>query len=158
MAKLQLWSSSEIILWLGVTTTWGTLLKGCSVRKVESHYPKDSYVGFWLFIQLCRNCGAFKRWCLWVAYCPYGTPNWWEGGCSWLIWLHMGPFPPYWVVLSSLDVMLSAWFYCSCLCFVWKMSLGDCSFLWGGDRVMWGRREMGRRLGPGEGGKPAVGM
>ena len=37
VAKLQVWNSNEIILWLKVTTTWGTLLKGCSVRKVESH-------------------------------------------------------------------------------------------------------------------------
>lgn len=38
VAKLQLWSSNKIILWLGVTTTCGTVLKGCSTRKVESHY------------------------------------------------------------------------------------------------------------------------
>ena len=28
----------KIILWLGVTTTLGAVLKGCSVRKVENHY------------------------------------------------------------------------------------------------------------------------
>jgi hypothetical protein len=26
-----------IILWLGVTTTWWNVLKGCSIRKVENH-------------------------------------------------------------------------------------------------------------------------
>ena len=30
--------ATKIILWLGVTTTWGTVLKGCSIRKVESHW------------------------------------------------------------------------------------------------------------------------
>lgn len=37
MAKLQLWSSNEIILWLGVNITRGTLLKGSRIRKVENH-------------------------------------------------------------------------------------------------------------------------
>jgi hypothetical protein len=27
----------KIILWLGVTTTQGTILKGCSIRKIETH-------------------------------------------------------------------------------------------------------------------------
>jgi hypothetical protein len=36
VAKLQLQSSNEIILWGGgVTTTWGTVLKGHSIRKAE---------------------------------------------------------------------------------------------------------------------------
>lgn len=37
VVKLQLWSSNEIISWLGVTTTWGTVLKRCGIRKVENH-------------------------------------------------------------------------------------------------------------------------
>ena len=40
VAKLQLWNSKEIILWLGVTTTWGTILKGRSTRKVKNHCLK----------------------------------------------------------------------------------------------------------------------
>jgi hypothetical protein len=35
-SKLQLWSSHENIFMIGVTTTWGTVLKGLSIRKVES--------------------------------------------------------------------------------------------------------------------------
>ena len=37
--KLHLWNN-EIILCLGVTITWGTVLKGLSIRKVESHCLK----------------------------------------------------------------------------------------------------------------------
>ena len=33
VAKLELWSSNEMILWLGVSTTWGTELKGCNIGK-----------------------------------------------------------------------------------------------------------------------------
>ena len=36
--KLELWSSNKIIVWLGVTTTWGTSLKCCSIRKAENHW------------------------------------------------------------------------------------------------------------------------
>jgi hypothetical protein len=39
-AKLQLWSSNGIIVWLGVTTTWGTVLKDFSIKKVASHCKK----------------------------------------------------------------------------------------------------------------------
>lgn len=37
ITKLQLWNTNKI-LWLGVTTTWGTVLKGCSIRKVENRW------------------------------------------------------------------------------------------------------------------------
>ena len=29
---------------MGVTTAWGTVLKGHSIRKIEKHYSKDSLV------------------------------------------------------------------------------------------------------------------
>lgn len=55
VAKLQLWSSNNIILWLGVTTMWGTVLIGPSIRVTEKHCPHhfqhgvcvalESYVG-----------------------------------------------------------------------------------------------------------------
>lgn len=39
--ELTSWSENkEIILWLGVTSTWGTVFKGRSIRKVESHCPR----------------------------------------------------------------------------------------------------------------------
>ena len=37
VAKLQLWKSNENSFMVGVTTTCGTLLKGCSIRKAENH-------------------------------------------------------------------------------------------------------------------------
>jgi hypothetical protein len=30
----------KLILWLSVNTTWGTVLKGLSIRKVEKHWSK----------------------------------------------------------------------------------------------------------------------
>ena len=38
VAQLQLWSSCKIILGLGVTMLWGTVLKGCSIRKFVNHW------------------------------------------------------------------------------------------------------------------------
>ena len=40
VAKLQLWSSSERILWLWVTTACRTVLKGHSAKKVENHWSR----------------------------------------------------------------------------------------------------------------------
>lgn len=37
VAKLELCSSNENDVMVGVTTTQGTVLKGCSTRKVENH-------------------------------------------------------------------------------------------------------------------------
>lgn len=34
---LQLWSSNENNLMIGVSTTWGTIIKGHSIRKAENH-------------------------------------------------------------------------------------------------------------------------
>jgi hypothetical protein len=41
VAKLLLWSSNEITLWLGVTTTGRTVLEGCSIRKAESQCHRN---------------------------------------------------------------------------------------------------------------------
>ena len=40
--KLQWWSNSENNFMIGVTTTWGTVLKSCSVREVENHWVRIS--------------------------------------------------------------------------------------------------------------------
>ena len=40
VSKLQLWRSNEIMLWLGVSITRGTVLKGHSIRKVENHWSR----------------------------------------------------------------------------------------------------------------------
>jgi hypothetical protein len=37
--KLKLWNN-EIILWLWVSTTWGTVLQGRITRKVEKHWAR----------------------------------------------------------------------------------------------------------------------
>ena len=36
VAKVWLWKSKKIILWLGVITTWDTVIKGHSIRKGEN--------------------------------------------------------------------------------------------------------------------------
>ena len=38
-SKLWSWSevATKIILWLGIIKNWGTVLKGCSIRKAENH-------------------------------------------------------------------------------------------------------------------------
>lgn len=41
VAKLPLGSSSKIILWLGITTAWGALLKGCSIGRAENHCSRQ---------------------------------------------------------------------------------------------------------------------
>ena len=40
ISKLQLWSGSKNNLLVGVTTTWGTVWRGLSIRKVENHWGK----------------------------------------------------------------------------------------------------------------------
>lgn len=42
--KLELCISNEIILWLVVTTTWGTIFQHCIIRKVENHCPKGRFI------------------------------------------------------------------------------------------------------------------
>jgi hypothetical protein len=44
VAKLQLWGSNEITLWLGVSTTRGTVLKGHCIRKAEKHRHRQSQI------------------------------------------------------------------------------------------------------------------
>lgn len=41
VARLQLRSSTKIILWLGVTTAWGPAIMCHSVRKVEHHCSRE---------------------------------------------------------------------------------------------------------------------
>lgn len=43
VAELRLWSSSKIILWLGVGITWGTAFKGCSIGNVEKNRSSGFY-------------------------------------------------------------------------------------------------------------------
>lgn len=40
VAKLQLWSNNKIILQLGATSTWGTVLKRDNIRRAENHCLK----------------------------------------------------------------------------------------------------------------------
>ena len=41
----KLWNNFMV----GVTTTWGTVLKGCSIRKVKNHCSKEIHL-HWLFV------------------------------------------------------------------------------------------------------------
>lgn len=46
MAKLHLGISNEIVLWLGLyTEAQGTTLKGCGVRKLETHRYRGRALG-----------------------------------------------------------------------------------------------------------------
>ena len=47
VAKLQLWNSNRNNFMAGVTTTWGTVLKGHSIRKVENCYPATVKMTIW---------------------------------------------------------------------------------------------------------------
>ena len=44
MARLQSWSSHKNNFMVGVTRTWGTILKGHSIRKVENHCKKSHFI------------------------------------------------------------------------------------------------------------------
>lgn len=46
VAKLQTQSSSGIFLWLGVTATWGIVLTGHNMRKVENRCPNGCMYGY----------------------------------------------------------------------------------------------------------------
>lgn len=46
VAKLQAQSSNEIFLWLGVTATWGSVLTGHNMRKVENRCPNGCMYGY----------------------------------------------------------------------------------------------------------------
>ena len=43
VAKLQLWSSNKSNFMVGVTTTWGTVLEGHSIRKGENHCSRIKF-------------------------------------------------------------------------------------------------------------------
>lgn len=57
VTELQLWSKNIIIVWLGVTAIWRTVLNGCSTRKVENHHPKErlSQLALWLWKHLNKG-------------------------------------------------------------------------------------------------------
>lgn len=61
----------------------------------------------------------------WGAWCSCRNSNSGSGGYPWLF--HLLSF--YWLILSTPNVMVCAWSYCSLLYCVWLMS---CSFLRGG--------------------------
>lgn len=60
----------KIILWLGVTPAWGTLLKGCSIRKIENQCPRHRLN----FILVC-DCSASFALCL-ACYPLYLIFSW----------------------------------------------------------------------------------
>lgn len=66
-SKLQLWSRNEnnFMLGWGVTTTWGTVLKDHSIRKVEDHCSDGTYSGIqgWcpcIHVTTCQKSRAYS--------------------------------------------------------------------------------------------------
>lgn len=53
--KLSLWRRNNIILWLGVIKTWGTVLKGCSIRKTKN-YCSIAMLYWWMLLVLLFSC------------------------------------------------------------------------------------------------------
>jgi hypothetical protein len=54
VAKLQLWSNNEIILWLRVTGRWRTVLKGHSIRDVDKYWAE-------IFLQIFKAICSFQE-------------------------------------------------------------------------------------------------
>ena len=70
VAKLQLWSSNENnykVAGVRVTTMWGTILKGCSIWKVEPYSPKAS-IAFTDFTSPQTGDQVFKYRSLWETF------------------------------------------------------------------------------------------
>lgn len=53
VAKLQLGGSNETILWLRITTTWGTVLKDGGVWNIENHCASERVTRYLSFISGC---------------------------------------------------------------------------------------------------------
>jgi hypothetical protein len=69
VAKLQLWSSNERILWFGVTTTLGTVFKSHNIRKVENYCSNAKSV---LKTCLCSHkCTCMRHMYVHVCLCKY---------------------------------------------------------------------------------------
>ena len=71
VVKLQLWISSEILLWLGVPTPWGTVLKGHSIRMVEKHCSR----GYFYFKPLQKGgVACVLSYFTMLTICEVGSP------------------------------------------------------------------------------------
>ena len=71
VAKLQLWISSEMLLWLGVPTTWGTVLKRHSIRMVEKHCSR----GYFYFKPLQKGgVACVLSYFTMLTICEVGSP------------------------------------------------------------------------------------
>lgn len=62
-AKWLLWSSNKNNVMVGVSTTWGTVLKGYSIRKAESHRCSWNYTQLWAARYKCweLNSGPLQK-------------------------------------------------------------------------------------------------
>jgi hypothetical protein len=100
-STLQIYSyeiAMKIVLWLGVTTIWRTVLKGCRIRKAENHcssgnkeqllYLREAQTSrstwkrqgslcavWWAFVS-CHPCWGGLWWCncIWVTSVAIGNP------------------------------------------------------------------------------------
>lgn len=90
IAKLQWWSSNKIMLCLGVSTPWETVLKGGSLRKAENHSLRlcGSFIIEIRVVLLATSLVAYtKGWCPLCLAC-----------LSFFIYLNMGLHFRNWLV------------------------------------------------------------
>lgn len=128
--KLQLWSSNEN-LWLGATTTWGTILQHCIIRKVENHCAKGA-LSYFMFSRLL-TLKPKGHWSLnLLSHCPLHCAlsifKWtdlsslWTSTSSYTVWytqqncplLASNPFSQYYRI-TGYCVVSQVFKACSCL-------------------------------------------
>jgi hypothetical protein len=101
VARLQLWSNNKnsfmVCVLGGVTTPWGSVLKGGSIRKNESHQRRGILAGYDF-----DKASGFP-FGLWVGLCPQNT--WWHP-------LHRAPLPSPRTV-QTLVLHPSTWHACA---------------------------------------------
>lgn len=90
-SKLHLWNSNKIIFWLGVLTTWGSVLKGHSIRNktkasTEHVNPSSSQV----FMVLIHWIVYVETWPHCVVTVPWNSCSL----CFYLLSAGVRPMPP----------------------------------------------------------------
>ena len=63
VAKLQLWGSTKNSIIVGRSTTWGTVLKNWSTKKVENHGPRASCSEYDMSSQSAKGMLVSGCWC-----------------------------------------------------------------------------------------------
>lgn len=102
------------VLWLGVTTPWGTALKGVSIRKVENHCSRQRMPASWDIRSFCFGL---------IPQCISGYQNSVENT---VVGLLVELFQNIWVIHTkrSTDLLCLKWNYVSRFCFEWILTTG----------------------------------